>query len=146
MTKRCTICDNQARVQIETALLGGTETQQDIAARFGTTRRALGAHFRNHMDRPLSLVQASEITPLELTGTPRERMDALITKAGEIMAKAEAQSSVDTQVRSLAELRKVVELMEKLAGRMPPDTKTEILQIIMPNTCKECGRKIELHD
>lgn len=140
MPPRCKVCASLAKDAIEEAIRFRIPSRE-IAARFGVGRMSVRRHAKNHMngtDRPTKLVPVSqvengEIEALGLTGTPRERMDGLITKATVILARAERQASLDTQIRALAELRKVVELMEKVAGRMPPETAVPILVVNMPH-------------
>ena len=134
MTKRCTICDHKSRAQIEADLVSRADTQEAIAKRYGTTRRALGAHKNNHMDQPTSLAEEQESAPDvlgQLTGTTQERFNKLIEIAAALLSRALKLSSVDTQIRGLSELRKVIELMEKVAGNLPADTEVQILQVIV---------------
>ena len=130
--------------------MAGRDSQEVIATRFGTTRRALGSHLRKHMDQPISLLKEQEIEPLELTGLSLEgKLDALCNRAALVLARAEKSASTDTQFRGLGEMRKLVELMAKLAGQIA-DTHTtvQLLQVIVNDGSKasrtEPGRPEQL--
>jgi len=106
------------------------------------------------MDQPASLVQEQQENAPDLlgqlTGTTQERLNKLIEIAAALLSRAVNRSSVDTQIRGLSELRKVIELMEKLAGNLPPDTEIRILQINVPEGTKISGPEQrgpgQLHD
>ena len=129
---KCSVCSSPARAQIEAALVGGTR-QVEIAATYGFTQPSVSRHLTKHMDESISLAKEQEIEPLELTGLSLEgKLDALCDRAALVLARAEKSASTDTQFRGLGEMRKLVELMAKLAGQIA-DTHTtvQLLQVIV---------------
>ena len=127
--RRCTVCWHEARPEIEAAIIG-KHRQQDIANRFGLSKSAVGRHSRNHMDKGMVQAQRAEIERLQGSGSIEDRLDAMLKKAEDILWKAETASSVDTQIRALAECRKQVELLAKVIGQVKDETTIQILQVI----------------
>lgn len=131
MGRRCTVCENAARPEIEARIRGNTHLEK-IADVFGVSRKALSRHEKAHMDPRWVLVPVEENEPERFTGTLEERLDALLRKAEDILAKAERMASIDTQIRAIAECRKQLELMGKLAGQIADQTATvQILQVVV---------------
>ena len=132
MPRPCLVCNSPARAAIEALILAG-ERHTEIGRQFGIERRSITRHKANHMDKAIAYHQNDEIEPLGASGTVEERLDALLRKAEHLLMKAERGSSLDTQIRALAECRKQVELLAKVIGDIRSDVTVQILQVIVPD-------------
>lgn len=141
MGRRCTICYHQARAEIEAQILGH-KPHAKIARSFGLGRGPVGRHAREHMKPIRGLVldengqlisqgQTDEDAALLASGSSQERLEWLIKEACALMAEAKTRSTVDVRNRVLSQCTKIMELAEKIAGRMPPDSTVQILQVIV---------------
>ena len=148
MARRCTICDHQARAQIEAEIVAGTDSQETIAKRYGMTRRCVGWHLTKHMEHPEAYATKAQDVPLELTGDPGTDAQTLLQECARILHDARKRSNIDTQIKAADSVGKKIELIAKMLGAMPPDTEIQILQVIVNDGSKtgtvEFGRPEQL--
>lgn len=119
MPRRCSICDHDARDEINRELAAGGAIGT-IAAVFGASPDALKRHKANHFmpaqrDRLASDPELAHVDVLS-------EMRTLYRRMGEFLAKAEAADDWPAVKAFHSEARKDLELLAKLTELLGPET------------------------
>lgn len=123
---RCTICDHAEINEINKSLAAG-ESGAAVARRYGLVPQTVNRHRRNHLDddieaaRRQARLDAIEQVEADTIEDAIEAATALresneICRA--IIARAVDNQNDDTTIRALGELRRWVELQQKLIGQL----------------------------
>jgi len=111
MPKTCSVCAHPGRDQIEAKLIEG-KPYRDIADRFGASSSALFRHRQVHI--PDRLVKAREAGEISKADTLVQQLEALQTKAKQILDKAESGGDLRTALAGVKELSRLIELVAKM--------------------------------
>lgn len=115
MTRACTICAHPERETIDAAIVGG-ESYRNLAERFGVSIAAIARHKAAHISKSLALAQeAAEVA----------RGDDLLAQVVDlqkrtlaILDNAEQRNDGRLAIAAIAEARRNLELLGKLAGEL----------------------------
>jgi hypothetical protein len=109
MARTCSICTHPQRGEIDAALVEG-EPYRKIAERWGVSSAALSRHLRTHL--VALLAGRDEVAADNLLGQVRD----LRRQAQAIKDRAEREGELDTALKGIRELVRIVELLAKLRG------------------------------
>ena len=115
MTRRCTVCAHEQRTAIDKALLTN-ESNRHIATRANLTEAALRRHKANHL--PVSMVEAHEAEVVVQADDLLAQVTFLQARTLAILSKAEAADNLRVALVAIAEARRNLELLGKLAGEL----------------------------
>jgi hypothetical protein len=115
MPRRCTVCDHETRTSIETALISGAPLR-DIAGRHGVSKSALERHKADHL--PAGLAKAREAEEAARADDLLSEVRGLQARTLAILESAEASGEHRTALAAIAEARRNLELLGKLAGEL----------------------------
>jgi hypothetical protein len=115
MPRRCTVCDHETRTSIETALISGAPLR-DIAGRYGVSKSALERHKADHL--PAGLAKAREAEEAARADDLLSEVRGLQARTLAILESAEASGEHRTALAAIAEARRNLELLGKLAGEL----------------------------
>ena len=115
MPRRCTVCDHETRTSIETALISGAPLR-DIAGRYGVSKSALERHKADHL--PAGLAKAREAEEAARADDLLSHVRGLQGRTLAILEAAEASGEHRTALAAIAEARRNLELLGKLAGEL----------------------------
>ncbi len=124
MPRRCTICEHEKRMAIDTALINN-EPLRTIANRFGVSKSALIRHKKDHM--PQALTRAQEAEQVAKADTLLEQVTELRDKALSILVKAEQAGDLRTALQGVREAKGCLELLARLQGELQERTTVNIL-------------------
>ena len=113
MPRRCTVCDHETRTSIETALISGAPLR-DIAGRYGVSKSALERHKADHL--PAGLAKAREAEEAARADDLLSHVRGLQGRTLAILESAEVSGEHRTALAAIAEARRNLELLGKLAG------------------------------
>jgi hypothetical protein len=113
MPMRCTICDHQAKNDIDRELFG-TSSLRDIASRYRVGKDALARHRDNHLAARLarSIARREDMDAARLT----DWLVGLNDQTLAIMMRAQQEDDLATALKAVAEVRKNMELLGRLGG------------------------------
>ena len=109
------MCDHETRTSIETALISGAPLR-DIAGRYGVSKSALERHKADHL--PAGLAKAREAEEAARADDLLSEVRGLQSRALAILEAAEASGEHRTALAAIAEARRNLELLGKLAGEL----------------------------
>jgi DNA-binding transcriptional ArsR family regulator len=109
MARTCSICTHAERGAIDADLVAGV-SYRDIAERYGVSSSALSRHLRTHL--VALLAGRDEVNADNLLGQVRD----LRRQAQAIKDRAEREGELDTALKGIRELVRIVELLAKLRG------------------------------
>ncbi len=132
MARTCTICTNEQRADIETALLQ-EEPLRNIAKRTGMSTTALFRHRRDHI--AMSLVKAKQAFEEVQAGNLFERLKAINRETAAILAEARAARNHVLALQAIARAEKQIELEAKLLGENGGDNRIEIVVLDAGRPC-----------
>ena len=125
MPRLCTICQHEARAAIEAALVGNGSSFRDIAGQYAVSKSALQRHKAEHLPPKLTKAkQAEEVA--EATGLLRQ-IRTLQAVTLRILRDAEADGERRTALKAVAEARRNIELLGKLAGELQQEGAVTII-------------------
>ncbi len=119
MPKKCQICKNERREDIEKALLG-RESFSEVADRYGVSKRSLRHHKENHL--PKLLAKAQDLYETGSAGSLLEKLDFLRRKALFILEAAELSGDLRTALAGIREARGCLDLLAKITGEIQPSS------------------------
>ena len=109
------MCDHETRTSIETALISGAPLR-DIAGRYGVSKSALERHKADHL--PAGLAKAREAEEAARADDLLSEVRGLQARTLAILESAEASGEHRTALAAIAEARRNLELLGKLAGEL----------------------------
>jgi len=116
MGLKCSICQNKDRQKIERMRLSGTSLRK-IAEQTGTSIAALHRHFAGgHMEE--ELIKAQDKKNVFRADELLKEIGKLKDKGYNLLKKAEKEKSYYAAAAFLRELRQILELFARLAGRL----------------------------
>lgn len=122
MPKKCSICKNEHRQEIDSAILAG-EPFRMLAKKFSVSESALWRHKQSHL--LATLVKAQEIREVVMAGTLLEQLRSLQQKALELLAKAEAAGDYRGALAGVVAARGTLEVLVDIMSRLKDDTPVE---------------------
>lgn len=122
MPRVCTICFHPEREAIESAIVTGT-SKRDISLQFGVGHMAVQRHATHITD---AIREAKQGQTLQSGSTALDRMAKGEKIVDEILSSAwgEKNKEPDLALKTLAELRRQVELRAKIEGELDEHTIT----------------------
>jgi hypothetical protein len=142
MGRKCCVCSDGRRDQIERALLSGTAFRY-LSKRFGISAASLLRHKAGHL--PGTLVKAQEVAEVTRSGgllrhvqTLVERTENLYQEAQAILSEAKADGDQRTALAAIREAaaatretRGHLELLGKLSGELLNSSATVVECVVM---------------
>jgi hypothetical protein len=142
MGRKCCVCSDGRRDQIERALLSGTAFRY-LSKRFGISAASLLRHKADHL--PRTLVKAHEVAEVTRSGgllrhvqTLVGRTESLYQQAEAILSEAKADGDKRTALAALREAtiatreaRGHLELLGKLSGELENSSATVNIQCVV---------------
>jgi hypothetical protein len=119
MPRKCTICVDNRRQDIEQAMLAGG-SYRNVAQRFAVSRDAIVRH-RHHL--PAVLARAQELKEIAHGDSLLAQLRDLLSEAQRLKAIAEEAGDYRAALAAVRELCRIVELMAKLSGELESETK-----------------------
>jgi len=113
MPRRCTVCGHMERECIDSALVTGTPLR-DIAGRYGVSKSALERHKADHL--PTHLARAKGASEAAQADDLLSEVQNLQARTLAILEAAEDAGEHRTALAAIAEARRNLELLGKLAG------------------------------
>lgn len=120
----CLVCNHKQRLAIDKAILEG-ETLPHLAQRFTVSGRSLFNHKQKHI--PASLLKAKQIKEEAMADTLLGRIQALESKAMELLSKAERTGKIKVALQGVREARACLELLAKLTGELQEGATVNVL-------------------
>ena len=114
MPRKCSICTNSQRPEIEKAVLAGN-SYRTVAQRFQVSRDAVVRHRRHLTATTPNSIQIERIFE---SGTLVEQLHRLTSEAQRLKEKAEMAGDFRTALAAVRELCRIVELVAKLRGEI----------------------------
>lgn len=113
MPRTCTVCDHDARPEIDRSLVEG-EPFRHIAARFGTSTGALQRHKADHL--PAALTKAQKVEEVADADALLSRLRFLNRETAAILKEAREEGSKDNELalKAIARVEKQIELEGRL--------------------------------
>jgi hypothetical protein len=145
----CTVCVHSERADIDAALVAGTPSLRNIAARFGTSPTALHRHKRDHLPQELGKTQdAQEIAS---AGDLFAEVQRLQARAVCILETAERSGALNVALNAMREARSCIELManflfaaEEIERRSPPPITVEALDAEIERLVAELATRTDI--
>lgn len=142
MGRRCSICDHPEREAVDAALVAG-EPYRNIAERFSVSLGAIARHKADHL--PTTLAQAQEAAEIARGDDLLAQVRGLQERTLAILTRAELSGEGRLALSAIAEARRNLELLGKLAGELQQEgtvnitvapqwvtLRTVILQALVP--------------
>lgn len=123
MPRNCSICIHADRDQIDAELLE-PKPYKELAARFEVSSSALHRHAQTHIRE--RLIKAKKAAEIGKADDLVRQIEALKTKAGQILQKAESGGDLRTALAGVRELARLIELVAKMTS----DLKTSPINTI----------------
>ena len=120
MPRKCSICINEQRPEIERSVLAG-DSYRIVAQRFDVSRDAVVRHRRHLLPVTPNSPRLNQIFE---SGTLVEQLRSLTSEAQRLKEKAETAGDFRTALAAVRELCRIVELVAKLRGEI--DGRAEI--------------------
>ena len=120
MPRKCSICVNGSRTEIEQSVLAG-DSYRAVAQRFQVSRDAVVRHRRHLKAATPNSIQVEQIFE---SGSLIEQLRRLTSEAQRLKEKAEMAGDFRTALAAVRELCRIVELVAKLRGEI--DGRNEI--------------------
>jgi len=115
MPRRCTVCGHGEREHIDRALVAGAALR-DVAGRHGVSKSALERHKADHLPTHLAKARAAE--EAAQADDLLSQVRSLQARTLAILEAAEASGENRTALAAIAEARRNLELLGKLAGEL----------------------------
>jgi hypothetical protein len=121
MARPCTVCGHPARAEIERALVAGHPSLRALADEHGLSDSSLARHQDTHLRR--ALARAVEEERVEVDADRLASWSyALQQKTLTLLLRAEREGDLANARGLIAEARKNLELLGRLAGVLDPHT------------------------
>jgi len=127
MPRLCAVCSHEKRIEIDEALVSGKSVRA-IALQYNLSKDSVFRHSQNHL--PETLVKAQSVKETEWADGLIKRVETLISKAEGLLAYGEGEKKGADWASGLRELRKSLELLARVAGKL--DTRPEVNIIASP--------------
>jgi hypothetical protein len=115
VSRVCTVCTHDERHSINVALVQ-RDPYRAIAGRHGVSRAALQRHAKDHL--PKLLVQSSQAVEVARADDLIGNIDRMIGRLEAFIDKAEADKDGPEFRANIAEWRKQIELLARIAGQL----------------------------
>ena len=115
MPRKCTVCTNKKRSEIDRALIEHAPYRH-IAARFGVSTSALVRHHDDHL--PTRLIKAQQAREVADADSLLAQVEQLRDRALGILDKAEVANDLRAATGAVREARGCLELLGKVAGEL----------------------------
>ncbi len=115
ISARCSVCNHSDLNEINEKLVSGVSPKA-LSEPYGLGFMALYRHKENHL--PQTLVKAQALKEESAADDLLDRVEAIYTKAWELMSKAESDGKYQPAVSALKEARSCLELTGKLIGEL----------------------------
>jgi IS30 family transposase len=120
--RRCRICEDSQRTEIDARLLLGTPLRT-VAKEFSLKRSTLGRHLQRHVK------QAGEAALARATASYsrhlRQHMEKIQEQTLQIVTAAKAKGDLQLALQAVREARQNSDVMRKLLTRADPNGKTK---------------------
>jgi len=135
MPRKCSVCTNPNRQQIDKAMVS-RQPYRIVALQFGVSRDAVARH-RKH----IAAMVAKSIDPEQLaqSGSLLAQLEELRLEAQRLKQKAERAGDYRAALAAVRELCRIVELVAKLCGQLDARTETNIINV---NLDPEAAKRI----
>ena len=114
--RRCTICLNKRRPEIDRAVISREMGYRAIAKRFRISHTALYRHVLRHL--PTNLIKKEEQTREEAANGLIAELDEITQKTVLVLARAMDKKDGDLALRALARRERQLELKARLLGQL----------------------------
>lgn len=125
MGRLCTVCEHEGRGQINRALVRGSESEREIASRFGLTQAAVDRHRRNHLRPYLAELIREDPELAELS--PLSEIKGLYFRVRRLLNQAEDAQDWPAAKAFHAEARRDLELLARVVGDIDDSPKVNVL-------------------
>ena len=115
MPRRCTICDDPRRAEIDAALVS-SEVYRAIAKRFSVSESAMYRHRAAHL--PQAMVKASQAQEAVQADSLLDQVRSLQERTMTILDTAEDTGNLRVALQAIREARGTVELLARLMGEL----------------------------
>ena len=115
MPRRCTVCTNLKRADIDRALVA-RRPFRDIARQHKVSKDALVRHYDDHV--PVKLLKAREVREVADADSLLTQVEDLRDRALGILDRAEGTNDLRAATGAIREARGCLELLGKLAGQL----------------------------
>lgn len=112
MSRTCTVCGHESRLEIDRALLG-SDSYRNIAARFGVTTSSLQRHRNEHI--PGRLLKAKDVEEIAEADTLKSELEYVKSDVERLKIKAEADDDYRIALAACDRALKALELQAKIA-------------------------------
>ena len=125
MARKCTVCSHPQREAIDAALCDPSGVNRHIASQFGVTEQSLKRHKVDHLPARLAQAQAARVVAQadDLLAQVRD----LQARTLAILTKAENGRDLRVALGAIAEARRNLELLGKLAGELQQEGTVNIV-------------------
>ena len=123
MPRKCSICIDERRSEIEGAVLAG-DSYRTVAQRFGISRDAVVRHRKHLTTATPNSLKVEQIFP---SNTLVEQLQAFTADAQRIKEKAETEGDLRTALAAVKELCRIVELVARLRGEIDGRAQINVL-------------------
>ncbi len=113
MARTCTVCGHPDRAAIDQALVAGTGTIRDIAARYRLASSSVQRHRERHL--PEHLAKAQQAHEVAQADNLLSELDRLREDAKRIGGKAERAEGYQAAIAAIREQSRLIELLLKVA-------------------------------
>ena len=136
MPRKCSICINEQRPEIERSVLAG-DSYRTVAQRFDVSRDAVVRHRRHLMPATPNSLRIEQIFQ---SGTLVEQLRSLTSEAQRLKEKAETAGDFRTALAAVRELCRIVELVAKLRGELNERPEINVVNVQLDaETAKKIG-------
>lgn len=125
MGRSCTVCEHEERGQLNRALVRGSESEREIASRFGLTQAAVDRHRRNHLRPYLAELIREDPELAELS--PLSEIKGLYFRVRRLLNQAEDAQDWPAAKAFHSEARRDLELLARVVGDIDDSPKINIL-------------------
>lgn len=124
MARPCTICTHEKRAEIDQALVTGT-SYRNVSVQYGISVGAIQRHKKDHIVDDLA--NSPRAQTIARSDNLLDQLQALKDKALDILETAESAKALPVALQAIREVRSVIELYAKLAGKLQESTVNVIL-------------------
>jgi hypothetical protein len=115
MARKCTICSNENKNEINIAIVQGCSFRI-IANQYSVSKAAIQRHAKNHL--PSHIVQSEKANELKEAESIIDSIFRLETSSIRIQEQAEEQNDLKSALMAIREQARLIELRAKLLGKI----------------------------
>jgi len=116
MARKCSICTNERRSEIDEAVVEGTGSYRRISTDFGVSETSLRRHAQNHIAK--ALVETEQAKQIAQGDSLFEKISGYEAEVQTIFAESKKTKNYNIALMAIDKATKLVEMYAKLKGML----------------------------